>query len=423
MIDPIVAVKLPVLRGQLCLFSLDRRNKMVRKISVSHAVALCGLTAVTAFALSYIAMSYRLEALLPGYQADAEIYGKLGEIRQTIDAYYVGEYDEQDAVDMAAAGYVAGIGDQWSSYMSKESYEAYTLSFSGQSFGIGLFTSYTADTNELRIVEVFPGADGEDLGLAKGDRILGAGGKTLETDGYEETLNAISGEEGTTVDVTIYRAQTGQVETVQMERKTTEQVMAHGWMLEDGQTGMVRIYNFRRGSEEQIATAVDALLEQGATQLVFDVRNNPGGSVDSVCEALDKLLPEGDIMTLRTKAGDETVYRSDADEIDVPMAVLVNADSVSAAEFFAAALQEYDKAVVVGEQTGGKGYSQQNYVLSDGSALHLSDQAYFTPSGDSLIGTGVTPDFPVQAAEDFDLYFAAEADDTQLQTALQALNG
>lgn len=395
---------------------------MSKQISWGHAGALCVLSAVTAFAISYIGMENKLERLLPGYQAEAEIYGKIGEIRSTIDKYYVGTYDEQDAVDGAAAGYIAGVGDRWSSYMSKESYDAYKLSFSGQSFGIGLYTSYVAAQNQLRIVEVFAGSDGETLGLQKGDLILGAAGKTMEKDGYQDTIAAIAGDEGTKVDVTIQRAATGKVETVQMERKTTEQTMATGWMLDDGKTGFVRIYNFRRGSETQMIDAVKALVKQGAEQLVFDVRNDPGGSVESVCDALDYLLPEGKIMTLRTKAGKETVYKSDANEVDLPMAVLVNADSISAAEFFAAALQEYGKAIVVGSQTIGKGYSQQNYELSDGSALHLSDQEYFTPKGKSLIGTGITPDVPVDAPEDFDLYFANAADDAQLQAALAALH-
>jgi carboxyl-terminal processing protease len=394
---------------------------MSNNVSRGTAAALCALTAVTAFSISYIGMERRLEKMLPDYKADAAIYGKIGEIRRTVDAYYVGEYDAQDAVDLAAAGFVVGIGDRWSSYMSAEEYEEYQLSFSGQSFGIGLYTAYDASENKLRIVEVFPGSDGEALGLKKGDLIVGAEGKTLDKDGYSETIAAVSGDEGTMAHITIQRAQTGETETVEMERKTVEATMASGWMLSDGKTGFVRIYNFRRGSETQIEQAVQRLTEQGAERLVFDVRNNPGGSVDSVCKALDRLLPEGKIMTLRTKAGKETVYTSDQDEVGLPMAVLVNADSISAAEFFAAALQEYGKAVIVGEQTIGKGYSQQNYELSDGSALHLSDQEYFTPNGKSLIGTGIQPDVPSSAPEGFDLYFADEQEDAQLQAALAAL--
>lgn len=394
---------------------------MSNNVSRGTAAALCALTAVTAFSISYIGMERRLEKMLPDYKADAAIYGKIGEIRRTVDAYYVGEYDAQDAVDLAAAGFVVGIGDRWSSYMSAEEYEEYQLSFSGQSFGIGLYTAYDASENKLRIVEVFPGSDGEALGLKKGNLIVGAEGKTLDKDGYSETIAAVSGDEGTMAHITIQRAQTGETETVEMERKTVEATMASGWMLSDGKTGFVRIYNFRRGSETQIEQAVQRLTEQGAERLVFDVRNNPGGSVDSVCKALDRLLPEGKIMTLRTKAGKETVYTSDQDEVGLPMAVLVNADSISAAEFFAAALQEYGKAVIVGEQTIGKGYSQQNYELSDGSALHLSDQEYFTPNGKSLIGTGIQPDVPSSAPEGFDLYFADEQEDAQLQAALAAL--
>lgn len=394
---------------------------MSKNVSRGTAAALCALTAVTAVAVSYIGMERRLEALLPDYKTDAAIYGKIGEIRRTVDAYYVGQYDQQEAVDDAAAGFVVGVGDRWSSYMSAEEYQAYKLSFSGQSFGIGLYTAYDADQNELRIVEVFPGSDGEALGLQKGDFILGAEGKTVEKDGYSDTIAAVAGDEGTKASVTIQRAATGEVETVEMERKTTDTIMAAGHMLKDGQTGFVRIYNFRRGSEKQVREQVEKLTAEGAKRLIFDVRNNPGGSVDSVCDALDALLPEGKIMTLRTKAGKETVYESDKNEVDLPMAVLVNADSISAAEFFAAALQEYGKAVVVGEQTIGKGYSQQNYELSDGSALHLSDQEYFTPNGKSLIGTGVTPDVQSSPAEGFNLYFTPQEDDVQLQAALAAL--
>lgn len=394
---------------------------MSKNVSRGTAAALCALTAVTAVTASYIGMERRLEALLPDYKTDAAIYGKIGEIRRTVDAYYVGQYDQQEAVDDAAAGFVVGVGDRWSSYMSAEEYQAYKLSFSGQSFGIGLYTAYDADQNELRIVEVFPGSDGEALGLQKGDLILGAEGKTVEKDGYSDTIAAVAGDEGTKASVTIQRAATGEVETVEMERKTTDTIMAAGHMLKDGQTGFVRIYNFRRGSEKQVREQVEELTAEGAKRLIFDVRNNPGGSVDSVCDALDALLPEGKIMTLRTKAGKETVYESDKNEVDLPMAVLVNADSISAAEFFAAALQEYGKAVVVGEQTIGKGYSQQNYELSDGSALHLSDQEYFTPNGKSLIGTGVTPDVESSPAEGFNLYFTPQEDDVQLQAALAAL--
>lgn len=394
---------------------------MPKYVTRGTAAALCLMTAATTLAVSYIGMGRRLDQLLPEYRADAAIYGKIGEIRRTVDAHYVGKYDEQEAVDMAAAGFVAGIGDRWSNYLSAEEYQQYQLSFAGQSFGIGLYTSFSERENALRIVEVFPGSDGEALGLQKGDLIVGAEGKTVEEDGYRETIEAVAGAEGTMARVTIRRQAVGTDETVEMKRKTTDQTMVTAAMLPDGTTGFIRIYNFRRGAEKQLKQQVQAMVDAGAKQLVFDVRNNPGGSVDSVCEGLDLLLPKGRIMTLRTKQGAETIYDSDAKQLDLPMAVLVNAESISAAEFFAAALREYDKAVIVGEKTIGKGYSQQNYTLSDGSALHLSDNEYFTPKGKSLIGTGLTPDVTCAPAEGFDLYFSPPAEDVQLQAALRAL--
>lgn len=391
-------------------------------VSVKKTVLCCILSAGVAFAGSYGIMSYRFNKELPQYKANNEVYKKIGEIKSTIDAYYVGKYDTKDAVDMASAGYVAGINDVWSTYMSKEEYEEYSLSFSGKSFGVGFFTSYSAKDNQLRIVEVFKGSDGEKLGIKKGDIILGAEGKTVEKDGYQAVIEAVSGDEGTYAELNILHKDTGKTQTVKMERKTTEQIMATGHMLDDGKTGFIRIYNFRKGSEEQMIDAVKKLVSDGAESLIFDVRNNPGGSVTSVCDALDYLLPEGKIMTLKTKAGKETVYKSDKNEVNLPMAVLVNADSISAAEFFAAALQEYNKAVIVGEKTIGKGYSQQNYELSDGSALHLSDQEYFTPSGKTLIGKGVTPDVQSKQTADFDFYFTSQNKDVQLKDALKALS-
>lgn len=391
-------------------------------VSVKKTMVCCILSAGVAFAGSYGVMNYKFNKEFPQYKANDEVYKKIGEIKSTIDAYYVGKYDTKDAVDMASAGYVQGIGDVWSTYMSKEEYEEYSLSFSGKSFGVGFFTSYSAKDNQLRIVEVFKGSDGEKLGIKKGDIILGAEGKTVEKDGYQAVIEAVSGDEGTYAELTILHKDTGKTETVKMERKTTEQIMATGYMLDDGKTGFIRIYNFRKGSEEQMIDAVKKLVNDGAEKLIFDVRNNPGGSVTSVCDALDYLLPEGNIMTLKTKAGKETVYKSDKNEVNLPMAVLVNADSISAAEFFAAALQEYNKAVIVGEKTIGKGYSQQNYELSDGSALHLSDQEYFTPSGKTLIGTGVIPDVESKPDADFDFYFTSQDKDVQLQSALKALS-
>lgn len=397
---------------------------MKREISRGTAAALCVLTAAVSVNVSYALMQRRLEQTLPGYAANDQIYGKLGEIRQLVDQCYVGTYDPQTAVDLACTGYMAGVGDRWSSYMSSEEYDAYMTSFAGQATGIGVYALYEADPLRLRVIEVYPESGAAQAGIQTGDLLLGADEVTLAQDGYDAMLHTLQGEPGTQVTVTFQHAGSGEIETSTITRREVEATMVTGRML-DETTGYLYFYNFRQHSEEQFARELDALLEQGAQKLIFDVRNDPGGSVDSLCEILDPLLPEGPIMTLRPKQGEETVYRSDADALDLPIAVLVNDQSISAAEFFAAALQEYGKAVVVGTQTIGKGYSQRTYPLSDGSALHLSDQAYFTPQGRSLIGTGVTPDAVVEmdAADTAALYFLPPEQDPQLRAARAILEG
>lgn len=395
---------------------------MSKGISKGRAAALCVLSAVAAFNVSYIVLNRQYQADLPDYEANNAIYGKLGEIRERVDELYVGQYDLQDAVDLACVGFVTGVGDRWSSYMSKEEYESYMTSLEGQASGIGVYTTYDQEQNRLRIIEVYEGSGAQEAGLQHGDEIVGAGDKTLEKDGYQAVIDAIAGDEGTDAQVTIKHADTGKTETLSIERREVEATMVTGKMLDDT-TGYIYIYNFHQHADEQFEKVLQDLLNQGAQKLVFDVRNDPGGSVEVLANMLDPLLPEGTIMTLRAKDGTEKVYSSDAEELDVPMAVLVNADSISAAEFFAAALQEYGKAIVVGEQTIGKGYSQRTYPLSDGSALRLSDNEYFTPQGKSLIGTGVTPDvsveLPAEKAQNF--YFLSPEDDDQLIAARQAL--
>lgn len=395
---------------------------MSNGVSKVTAAVLCALSAATAFNASYLVLQRQNEARMPDYKANDAIYGKLGEIRKLVDDLYVGEYDVKNAVDMASAGFILGVGDRWSGYLSEEEYKDYQTSLQGQAEGIGVYTLYDPDANSLRLIEVYPNSGADRAGLKREDEILGAAGKTFEKDGYQAVLDSIRGDQGTTVELLVRHADTGKTETVSAVRGEVEATMVTGKMLPD-QTGYICIYNFHMHADKQFETVLDELLKQGAKRLVFDVRENPGGAVDVLSEILDPLLPEGTIMTLRAKDGKEKVYSSDAKALDLPMAVIINENSYSAAEFFAAALQEYGKAVIVGEQTVGKGYSQRTYELSDGSALRLSDNAYYTPKGKSLIGVGVVPDIPVDLPDEKrnQFYFLEPEDDEQMLAAWEAV--
>ena len=198
------------------------------------------------------------------------------------------------------------------------------------------------------------------------------------------------------------------------------QKMAWGKMLND-KIGYIRIENFHDGCADQFKTALQSLTDSGVQSLVIDVRHNGGGRVKEMSAALDPLLGEGTIMTLRMKNGSETVYTSDADHIDLPIAVLIDDQSISAAEFFAAALQEYDRATLVGTHTTGKGRAQRTYQLSDGSAVNLSVEEYFTPKGKSLADVGIAPDIEVKLTDEQtqNFFFLTSETDPQLQKAME----
>ena len=216
---------------------------------------------------------------------------------------------------------------------------------------------------------------------------------------------------GETFDVTVTRA-TIEVEVVRAE-------------LLDGGVGYLKINNFDSGCAEKSIAAIESLQEQGATSLLFDVRFNPGGHKDELVELLDYLLPEGPLFRSVDYKGNEDIDYSDASCVELPMAVLVNGDSYSAAEFFAAALQEYGVGTVVGTQTVGKANYQQTFVLSDGSAVAVSTGHYQTPHGVTLAGVGITPDIPVEVDDDTYLKIYSNAleksEDAQLQAAIAAL--
>ena len=193
----------------------------------------------------------------------------------------------------------------------------------------------------------------------------------------------------------------------------------------EGDIGYVRINNFDRNCANHTIAVIEDLMEQGAASLLFDVRNNPGGYKDELVEVLDYLLPEGPLFRMEFHDGETEVDYSDEDCVTLPMAVLVNEDSYSAAEFFAAAIQEYEAGKVVGARTCGKGYFQNTYRLSDGSAVALSSGTYYTPNNVSLANVGVTPDVevPMDETDKIELYYDRldPADDGQLQAAIELL--
>lgn len=370
-----------------------------RRFTSLHLLAAVVLTAVVCVGGSILI-----------FRASVGTYGaSLLEGLKLVEDKFVGEYDETAAVDAALEGLVSGLGDRWSYYLTEEEYQAQNQRRTNQYVGIGVTVTYEREDG-LLIQEVTAGGPAEAAGLRSGEVITAVDGVSLAGDARFEGSSLIQGEEGTTVSLEVLGAG-GVSRTVEVARASMDTDPVEYEMLE-GDVGYVRLLNFYDNSAARLEAAVAELQAQGAQAMIFDMRDNGGGYLSQLTDMLDFLLPEGPIFITRDKAGHEEVTYSDASCVDLPMVVLVNEDTYSAAEFFAAELQEWGVARIVGEPTSGKGYSQQTFALPHGGAIAISTGAYFTGSGTSLIGTGLTLDQ--------EIYQTGEGD-AQLEAALELL--
>ena len=360
--------------------------------------------------------------LQPGNVRTDPGFSKLEELQALIEERFIGEADATAMGDGAAVGMIESLGDRWSYYISAAEYESYMEQMKNAYVGVGITVTLREDGTGADIIQVVKGGPAEAAGLLPGDVIVAVDGVYFDTSDMQDLTLRIKGVEGTTVDITILRDGVENVFTV--ERRTIEVTVAEGEMLEEG-IGLVTIYNFDARCAKESIEAIESLLASGAKSIIFDVRNNPGGYKNEMVELLDYLLPAGILFRSEYYTGETAEDRSDAKHLDIPMMVLVNSESYSAAEFFAAALREYDAAWVVGEQTCGKGYFQQTYDLSDGSAVSLSVGKYYTPKGVSLADVGITPDVEVAVDDEtfMDIYYGylEPAEDPQIQAAAELL--
>lgn len=347
---------------------------------------------------------------------------KTAEISSYLERYFIDDYDEKKLADAAAEAMVEATGDRWSYYLSAEEYADYEEMMNNAYVGIGVTILESEDDGGLRIESVTPGGPADEAGIQVGDILISVEGQSALELGTSGTRDVVRGEEGTDVHLTIRRD--GKDMELRVTRRSIETEVASCEML-DGKIGYIKIANFDNRCANETIDCIEQLLAQGAKALLFDVRFNGGGYKDEMVKVLDRLLPEGELFRSVDYTGAEEIDTSDAECVTLPMAVLVNEDSYSAAEFFAAALQEYEAAQVVGSKTTGKGNFQTAFRLSDGSLLNISIGKYFTPNGVSLSETGVTPDVELDLSDDdyLALYMGTleHTDDAQLQAAVRLL--
>ena len=368
-----------------------------------------------------------LEDLLDRSEAPSEetpdYHDKVDEIVAILDKYYVDGYSTEELGDYLAEAVVQSAGDRWSYYISAEEYDAYVEDNNNAYVGIGVTIQLVnEDDPGYTVISVTSNSPAYQAGVEIGDMIVAVEGISVVELGMDETKKRVKGEEGTDVTLTLQRGEEKLDVTITRGLVEVDVVL---WEMLPDSIGYIKINNFDANSCRDSLRAIEELMESGAEALIFDVRFNPGGKKTELVQLLDYLLPEGPLFRAVDYEGNEEVDYSDASCLNIPMAVLINEDAYSAAEFFAAALQEYNAAVIVGTKTTGKANYQQTFRLSDGSAIAISTGHYQTPNGVTLEGVGVTPDVPVEV--DYDTYLALyygeveKQDDSQLQAAVAAL--
>lgn len=359
----------------------------------------------------------KLWSLFQGDDISPEMAAKISELEDLIDQYYLFDVDAEEAANAAAAGYADAL-DVYSIYRTPEEYAAFQDHNNGDMCGIGITVSQYSD-DSLTVLFLSDDSPAEGI-LEPGDEIVAVEGQKVADVGYQQAVTLVRGTAGTDVRLTIRRGD--ELMDCSVTRADIVDTGIHGEIY--GNIGYIKVSAFNNATPEAFINAVRDQMDDGVEGLVFDLRNNGGGLLTSVTNMLDFLLPEGDLVSKTDKEGKTVVmYTSGASCVDLPMAVIVNGSTASAAELFTCDLQEYGAAVVVGTQTYGKGVMQTTYELSDGSSLTLTTDYYNPSSGKNYNGKGVIPDIVMELTEeDQQNYRLLDPDrDPQLKAALEAL--
>ncbi|MBE6679897.1 MAG: S41 family peptidase [Ruminococcaceae bacterium] len=351
---------------------------------------------------------------------------RVTELAYYYSKYYVGTVDIDDIVEGVAEGFVAYSGDKYGQYHTAEEYKELTADYTGEFAGIGVSVTYNADYAAIEIMNVLPNSPALEAGLLPNDLIIAVEGESVGYLGYNEAINRIRGEIGTTVTVAVVRDEdfSKRFDVTLTRRIVEEQSVTYKEIKADflaNPLAYISVTTFNNKTPEQFKNAIGDGVLAKAHGFIIDMRNNGGGTLTSVLQMLDLLLPEGPMVRIQYKNGEETVYKSDAKCVDVPIVVLVNGNTASAAELFTSSLRDYGRAFVVGDVTFGKGTVQTIVPLRGGSALRISTSMYAPPFSDNFEGVGITPDVEVSLADEFknvNIFNLKYEDDVQLQAAV-----
>lgn len=390
---------------------------MNKKISLGAAIALMFVVAAVTFSATVLYANNRFNQTVSNITEREAMYDKIAEIDTYVRNNYIDSIDEDYLLDCIAYGYMSGIEDTYGRYYTAEEYEQITANNEGKIVGIGITASRT-ENGYILVEEVYPDSPAAAAQIQAGELIVKVNDIDLTPETYADGIAEISGKAGTTLSLVVRNGNEDR-EITEITRRKVQKPTVYSTSFDT--VGYVRITEFNGTTYDQFKTAVEGLLSGGATSLVFDVRNNGGGTLDSVVKILDMLLPEGDIATSVDKNGNvEVLGTSDPNCVDVPMAVLTNGNTASAAELFTQALRDYGVAKSVGTNTYGKGTMQVYHKLKDGSAIKVTTNKYNPPLSPNYDGVGIAPDYEAADIEEILGIDAISPDmDSQLNKAVE----
>lgn len=351
-----------------------------------------------------------------------QVLSKLSLLEQYIDKYYLNDLTAEDYENGLFKGLFASLDDKYAAYYSKEEYESISESNAGKYVGIGCSISYDAETGTFTLLQPYEEGPADKAGIKSGDVLVSVDGESVEGLDLNEVVSMVKGEDGTDVTLMVLRESSEEpVELVATRQELETKTVTYS-MLED-QIGYLAIAGFKESTKEQFATALEELQNQNMKGLILDVRDNGGGSLSTVVEIVDKLLPEGLIVYTRDKHDKGEEYNStDEEQLELPMVLLVNENSASASEVLAGALKDHKAATLVGTKTFGKGIVQSIFDLQDGSAIKLTTSKYYTPNGYNIHEVGIEPDIVVKMSEEYSKKDEPTMeDDNQLQAAIRCM--
>lgn len=407
---------------------------MKKKISLGTSICISLIVAILTFQITFVlTLGYTSDKYSKTGGADSpflnEAFTRLSELDAVYRNNYVGELDDEQLIDYILKGYVVGTGDPYGYYYNEDELKEFMSDLNGESVGIGVSVIFNTDVNAIEVISVIPDSPAAEADIRVGDLIFYVGeDKTPVSEvGFDAAVNLVRGEVGTEAVIYLYRGE-GATELMEFRipraKITQVNVMYHVCEL-DSSVGIIKLTSFDNATFDQFTEALASLAKEGCDKFIFDLRYNPGGELNSVVSILDYLLPEGPVIRI-FDANDNLVDQLDSGKecIDIPMAVLVNGSTASAAELFTSALMDYDKAVVVGETTFGKGCMQSTASLPDGGAVKITYRMYKPPFSEGYHDVGITPDIEValdESLKDKNIYKITDSEDNQLKAALDAL--